>query len=382
MKLIKKILTKCFFGISVLAFLFFFGCGSSEVTIKPNYNSSIFKKDTLENAGRIIKTVDKRNNPSDKNVGIAQVGMFNKKVPYNLSEPVSEFVEKAITNILNSNKVDSLFVPITIIVDSFKVQEKTTAFSETGYFDCSLRFIYPLSKDSMNVIKTNTSKSSSGMDVTNSLERLIYEGLEDCANQFSLKYNANKNIYFVSTDKVNEITIDSVTLSDNKIEIDSSKLSDRESVSNFGLAYLSGNKIVDGFQLTYQMYANKKTSRQFQNGFGYSVSYYDIENQNAFLEGHFFCFTYRYSLRYSFSQSRKGIYFGGSLRLSFGTETIQYSSNNDKTNFFIGPTLEELMGVSIAEKVFLEAGLFQIKHFGSDLLPDDVSFSVGINFKF
>ena len=88
-------------------------------------------------------------------------------------------------------------------------------------------------------------------------------------------------------------------------------------------------------------------------------------------------FGYRYDLRYFLTSDKKGLYLSGGLRLAFGNEKINYGSN-EETHFFFGPTLEEAIGVSINNKVLMELGAFQLKFWGSDLLPDDVGYSFGM----
>ncbi|HVO75634.1 MAG TPA: hypothetical protein VMT35_16505, partial [Ignavibacteriaceae bacterium] len=262
-----------------------------------------------------------------------------------------------------------IFVPINVVIDSFNVYEKTGMFSEKGNFDCWLRFFYPTQKDSIASIQTSTHLERSGMDVTNSLEDLIYEGVVECTKQFYAKFKDNSD-YSVAG---NDITPDIIINSPEKTVFPPDTASKPQVLSSIGMTVLQGSKIKSGFQLSYQEHYIFKNPH-FAGGFGFCGSYYDIENKKDFLEGSFFSLNSRYSLRYFLSENQKGPYFSGGLKLSFGTEKINYGYGNSKTNFFVGPTLEEVFGISIARKVFLEGGAFQIKHFGSDLMPDDLGY--------
>ncbi|MEJ2617452.1 MAG: hypothetical protein P8Z35_21040, partial [Ignavibacteriaceae bacterium] len=170
---------------------FIFGC-AGPVIVKPDYNSPELSKKILfeRNSPDIANVVDKRG--ADENyAGSAQVGMLNTLVSYYLEEPVSLFVKKAVNNIISNDKAHNMRFPINISIIEFKVHEKTFAFSEEGYFDCRLKFSYSLKKDSIYVITTQTHQVSSGMDVTNSLEKLIYKGIYDCTEKFARAFKNN-----------------------------------------------------------------------------------------------------------------------------------------------------------------------------------------------
>lgn len=360
------------------------GCSSAPIVITPNYNSPAFIKDTLNTKIKIVKTIDNRPYISKYNAGAVQVGAFNTIVNYNLSEPVSNFVETALTKTLNI-KNDNTFVPVTVIIDNFLVSESTGAFSEKGYFDCSMRFRYPQSNDSIKTIKAAVKKSSSGMDVTNSLEGLIYSGMSDCAHQFALKFNESNNYFLTSSVKTDSISKNLIPGTKTTISVgDTIHKIEEDNASCFAFTYFSGDKITGGLQLAYHHYTAQKSSRQFQHGWGLSLSYYNIENRKDFLSGYFIGGGGRYGLKYFINPSRKGLYFGGAIRLTLGSEVVRvehyWASNKEITKFFIGPTLEETIGLSISEQVFIEAGCYQIKHFGSNLLPDDIGFNAGIGF--
>lgn len=362
--------------LSLFVIISFYGCSNS-VMIKPNYDASVFKKNSISDSSnyKVIKVIDNRKTEQTL-AGTAQVGMFNKTVPYYLNEPVSQFVQKAVNKIIHDEKSTKEFSSIDIAIDSFKVYEKTNLFSENGYFDCKLRFYFPIADDSLYSIITSSHQVSSRLDATGSLEELIYQGLVDCVQKFYMTYKdiSPKNI--LKGEKSSELNIAGIRT----IEVPDTSKDDANSFTIFGAQYLKGDKIKNGFQFTYQLYSPFKNP-QFEDGFGYSVSYFDILNTEDLLKGTFFCFNGRYSFRYYTASSLNGIYFSGGLRLTFGNEKIDYGFGNTKSSFFFGPNIEEIVGISISKKVFLEAGLFQILYAGSKLLPSDFGYLFGFYFK-
>lgn len=365
--------------IAVFISVIFISCGSSDVTISPNYESELLKVINKPNLdAKVIKVKDNRKEHFGKtNIGTAQVGLFNKKVPYNLDEPVSEFVKKSVTKLL-AEQEDSVFLPIKIIINKFLIYEETGAFSEKGNFESELVFIYPFNKDSFVTVNTFCNEQSSGLDVTNGLENLIYKGISTCTNMFLSKYTDNLSQYFVNSDSdsVFKSTMDTL-LAQNSVDSDSVNQTKYNSDTNIGASYSSGKNVKYGIQLLYQNYDSLNSN--ISGGFGYAFTFYKVENKSKYLEGSFVNFNYRYSLRYFLDRTKNGLYLLGGLKLSFGTENIDYGIKKE-TNFFFGPTLEEAIGISINNSVFLEFGSYQLKFFGSDLLPDDIGYLAGIYF--
>lgn len=358
--------------------IFLVGCGSNGVVIKPNYDSkylSINKSDSVK--ARVIDVVDKRNVESD-NAGECKVGMFNKTVPYKLNEPVPEFVKKSITKLLSDTN-DSLYLPLKVIINSFAVSEKTGVFSEKGYFNCDLTFIFPGNADSLSYFNTSVQQESSGLDVTNGLEVVMYTGISKCTEMFADNLSKIHASYRVSNNDTlifkNQPVHQTELINTNSGKVEKSKNS---SYTNFGAGYCSGSNVIFGIQLAYQNYDSIKTN--FWGGFGYTFLFYDVDNKSKNLEGNFINFNYRYFVRYFLASGSNGPYLGGGLKLSFGSETIDYITKK-QTNFFIGPTIEEVIGIMLGNKVYLELGSYQLKLFGSDLLPDDVGFTVGFYFR-
>jgi hypothetical protein len=363
----------------LLLFACFYGCANNMV-VKPNYQADAFKKKIVSEISnpKVISVIDNRHNDSTF-VGIAQIGLFNKKVPYYLTEPVSSFVGSSMNKLIYDDKQNHQYVPVKIVIDSFYVHEKTFVFSEKGYFDCRLRFYYRLTNDSVNSYAVSSHQVSSEMDVTNSLEGLIYNGMKDCAGQFMDYYGKNLPKDSVKNELPDDLIIAS-TIKTNQISDSLKSKSSKKTTGTIGFQYLSGDIVNYGFQISYQAYS-AFGNPQLEGGFGYTATYYDIINKRDYLKGSFFSFGGKYALRYFISPSPSGLYFSGGFRFNFGSEQIDYGYDNKKTNYFFGATFDEAIGVSISKIVFIEGGLFQIKQFGSDLLPYDVGYLIAFHFR-
>lgn len=213
------------------------GCGNSSVIITPDYSKfdipfNDFKRDNV----RIDKVIDKRNSPPNQ-IGFASVGMFNKDVPYILSVSASKFVETALDKLIVKETSEKTKIPITVFIDSFEVGEEITIFSgEVGYFNCNLRFAYPITKDSMVQTSSITKKSTSSfLDVTNSLEDLVYQGIIECAKDFvERKLDKEPNLYIEINDSIlNPETIETLIYGTRPDKAKDSMVTSQESYNIF-----------------------------------------------------------------------------------------------------------------------------------------------------
>ncbi|MGE5498156.1 MAG: hypothetical protein ACM3Q2_08805 [Syntrophothermus sp.] len=366
---------------SIILAAFLSGCGPSSLTLNPNYNNPALHKDTINANCRVIKVVDNRRTKT-KAIGFARVGVADKKVPYYVDGTIEEFVKSSINKLVGSELNRNSFVPITVVVDSFAVYEEKAVIGEKAKFDCNLRFLYPYKKDSIRTIPTRINEEAFNIfDATDTIEGLIYKSIDECTDHFTKTFNEDKAKYLVSPGEVDEIRIDSVVIASRDLNNDNSNDYLKPYPSPF-FCYLAGRKIHKGFNVVFQKYFPSKVDRQLQFGSGYEFSYYDVHNPETMIYSYFIGISARYAGRYylSSSKSRSGPYLGAAVKLFSGTENIIIWGNN-KRHFFIGPTISEMAGVSINEKVFLEIGAFQMRLFGSEMLPYDTGFNAGIGFR-
>ncbi len=361
------------------------GCGVSSITINPNFShQGLQQRDLKRDDVQIVKVTDGRK--SQANIGIAQTGMMNQKTPYHLKGSLAEAVKTMLDTLISGKKVSERVFPIHVSIDMFEVGENTKMFSEEGYFACNLRFMYPVTPDSMAERAIFTKQTTSGMDVTDGLEPLIYKGVADCVRQFvNGTFDKLHDLVTLPVDSATVFAVKNPTVAAGKQSGDkvatqhvTTATSNRVKQNEISFQYCQGDKIGTGVRGSYSMLSRSETS-QFPWGLGISLTFYDVKNKKDGFEGSFINFGGRLAGKYYFSDAPTTAYLGGSLGLAGGTERIRYGTREEST-FFFGPNVEEVVGITLGRKVSLEAGAFQLAHFGSKLLPDDVGFIVGISF--
>jgi hypothetical protein len=364
-----------------------FGCGGSSVLITPNYGNKILSERGLRRDSiKVIKAVDGRHTAPNA-VGIAQVGLFNKKVPYLLNTNVNDFVARALDSLLVASPASTTFLPVTVSVDSFEVGEQTSLFSEEGYFRSKMRFAFPITSDSICHASISSFETTSGMDVTNSLEELMYTGIVKTARRFVTEVLDNRSaVLFVQSDQpeiakeIDSLVSTHIASAPQSAESQNEAATLPTPFSGGAFSYYHGDKIRTGVRATYQTFKQGGTPK-FMSGFGYSITYYNVENMTDLLRGNFIIFGGRYALRYSLSEGKTTPYLSAGGSLNFGTERIKYITK-EETSFFFGPELVEGLGLSFNNKASIEVGAYQIALIGSKLLPSDIGFMLGLNIGF
>ncbi|MBI5326365.1 MAG: hypothetical protein HZB41_14010 [Ignavibacteriae bacterium] len=375
--IISQLLSLIFLPLNFLLF----SCGGSEVLFQPDYENNIYRSSNLSNSNiKVIKVNDNRilskESVKPNSAGTARVGGFNRKVPYNLDVSVNNFVQKSVNTILDTSKTGNNFVPVTINLDTFLVFEKHGLMNESGHFKCVMNFSYPLNSETTNVINTLSLREfSSGIDVTDYLGDLIYQGIYQCTEQF-MKYYNDSAIYIVPNEStLPKFTLDSSKPKETVINAYRRDEFEKNSLASLRITYLSGDILKSSYGAHYITFKYDK-EQQFLHGVGYGVNIITVENVSSNLKGSFFGFGGKYVPRYYFLSSMQGPCLTGGVTLMLGTERI---GNN--TNFFFGPILEEAFGLKLGP-ILVEAGLFQILLLGSDLLPSDLGYSFGFGFQF
>ncbi len=257
----------------VIALVFCMGCGSKQVVVIPDYDNDHYRSGELKRPDvEVVKTIDARHS-SPNLVGTASVGMFNSKVPYLLSEPVSEFITKSINTMLDADPQTERICPVTVRIDAFTVSE-STGFGESGLADCQLSFSFPVNADSTSAIGTGAvKKSKSYMDVTSSLEGLLYKCVADCTNQFLVdSYDpAPSHLLVARSDTTSAVDDDlraesSLVLSRSPSSAESPYLQDPSTYSWKGLAFLYHHFTTEDMQDAY--------------GHGFGLTFMRLQNLN------------------------------------------------------------------------------------------------------
>ena len=382
MKQFGQKLTFFFFMITISFYLS--NCGSNRVILRYNPDDPVLENKELKRENARVVLVSDNRPVEPEYAGTAQTGMFNKKVPYLLDEPVSKFITESINELLATADTTDSILPIGIQINQFQVSEKTFAISEYGYFDCQMNFYFPVTRDSFAIARISDHQSVKRSDVTGSLKNLIYTGIFNCTKQFVEEFYDSSPKYFISTrDTLQLADIKSIYARSFAVQKEDTTKQFvyqspyvTKSYLKFGI--LRGDKIKTGYQVAYNLYRFKRTSN-LHFGVGYTANYFDLANVRDYwlLEGKFINFGAQFLARYFLTPNRKGVYLAGAIFLTGGVEKINYGYDEEE-NFFYGPVFTERIGLNIENRILLEAGLFQLKLFGSKLLPSDMGYKLSI----
>lgn len=376
----------------LLLLLLFFsipGCGGSRVLYKPDFSKMPIANENLKRGHtRVYQVIDERD-VEPHFAGIAQTGLINRKVPYELDIPVSEFVGQAVSQMIDSAGAQPEVTPITIHIEIFEVYEKTHAFSEFGYFDCRLRFVFPITADSFAVARISSNTSVKAADVTASLKNLINDGIAECTRKFIQSYYdrcEKHRIVLADPSSTDNYAAVHAQLEETETSAASApsnqesppQLRQNLSYASIGVSYYEGNKVESGIDISYDLYRRRAKS-QFHSGLGYALTVFKVTNMDDWLEGQFVNFGIWIGGRYYFSETTRGFYLEGNLKIGGGTESLDYGYEK-KEKFFLGPIIEEKIGLNLFNVLYMHMGLFQVKLFGSKLLPEDTGYSLGLRF--
>jgi hypothetical protein len=171
------------------------GCGP--YIIKPDYENELYQSEELKRDKiKIVKVVDARTDYlPEKVAGTARVGLLNQfKVPYKLNTSVKDFVDQSIHKITGESIKEKFVNPITVYIDKFSVREDYNMIISGGYFNCDFRFCYPVTRDSFQTIEASSRKSTKNiLDITGSLDELIYSGIFDCTKFFLKEFPISRH---------------------------------------------------------------------------------------------------------------------------------------------------------------------------------------------
>jgi hypothetical protein len=377
------------YALVLVAAVVMIGCGVSSVSFTPDFNNAELRNAGLKRDSIRIVAVTDRRSPRTPSIGTVHAGAFNRRAPYMMRGEVADVVGRMLDTLLVANPQSAAYLPISVYVDMFEVGENSTRSGEEGYFGANIRFQYPVTPDSQGqqiVFVKETDKSRS--DVTGAIEPLIYKGMVSCARSF-VEGTLNKMVVMpkVVADSAGD-TVKPKPVSAPEGSRQRGLFSQKEirepdeNKKIYGLAfqYLKGDKIKTGVDAEYLMLNQAKNS-SLRWGVGFGLTVFDVDNKEEKITGTFVSFGASLMARYMFSDAPTTGYLGGSAELVGGSEQINYGYKSE-TTFFFGPTLREMIGVSLGGAVTLEAGSFQLAHLGSKMLPSDVGFLAGIGFTF
>lgn len=164
---------------AILFFILIFSL-TSQAQKKPHIVELDIKKKLSISDFYISKVIDNRIIKS--NIGYAQKGLTNKKVPALLPDSLENYLKQKLNLLLQKN--DSS-LPIVVVVDEFNVSEQTSAFSEKGRFRAQLQFAKEDNNKLYSLWYVEAEVESGGLDVTKKHDERIIKGLKKCIEEFS-----------------------------------------------------------------------------------------------------------------------------------------------------------------------------------------------------
>jgi hypothetical protein len=129
---------------------------------------------------RISKIIDNR--LIKDNIGFAQKGMLNKRVPAILPDNFEPYLKTLFSKLLIPKK-DS--IELVAIIHEFNVSEQTKTFSEFGNFRIQIEFAKIKNEQLYSVGFVEHQIEEKGMDVTKKHSNRALEGIIYCLNEFN-----------------------------------------------------------------------------------------------------------------------------------------------------------------------------------------------------
>lgn len=356
----------------VIGIYFNFGCSSADRIIDKN---NISPKKYFENPERLtFKVKDER--LIESNAIQSYDGINN----YYFNKPVSTYIEEYINSSFHRDTSNLSYKYIKLFIDQLK-------FEADKSLKYSIRVLIPMGKDSAEVFRLATKFSQSKKLSKNYIEILDYalSSMIDTLLSGLDKETFNKNIVTINhstaginkkevSDKTKETLVISESVkTDVVIKQDFKEKLKRNSIN---ILYCTGEKIENGFQLSYNF--RNSSDSLFYFGYGAGLLFYNIKNKEDRIDGFMFSASFPLLIEYYLSKEATSVYIGSALKLSAGNEKIDYGYT-EKQYFFFGPTVEPFVGVKLADKVSFDIGPYFIALFGSKILPSDLGFRINFN---
>ncbi len=365
------------------------GCGSSSVVFNPDFkNADLHVSGLKQDSVRILSVTDQRAKPTTQ-IGTARTGMMNREVPYLVKGNLANVVQEFLDTLIVARHDEDRFFPIRVSIEQFEVGEKHGLFGETGFFNCHLRFLFPVTPDSIGVQDVVTKQSAESMvDVTDNIEPLIYKGMAAAAREFvGGTLNTAHRFVTVEKDSAEKALPRDTSVVVRRLQPVATAQkpvsgADSNSTSSAGatIQVFAGNKIKTGVRISYSQLRNTAGS-DFRWGMSFGLTIDDIDNRSDFSHQYLgTLITGGGTLmgRYYLSRNNVAPYVAGRFGLIFGSETID-SGSESKSSFFFGPVIEEAVGIALGKSFSIELGSYQIALMGSNMLPADIGLGLGLN---
>jgi hypothetical protein len=132
----------------------------------------------------IAKVIDKR--LMKDNIGVVQKGLNNRQTEAIMKDGVEatfqSYFEKSLP------KFSQELAPIVLIINNFRVSEKTHLMKEVGKAELSLSFCREGNTGLQKLLETNAEDTNNGMDVTGGHSKRIKAVILKCLTEFHLQF--------------------------------------------------------------------------------------------------------------------------------------------------------------------------------------------------
>jgi len=211
------------------------GC-NFDVLVKTDYENEYYMKDELKTKNAQIVEVFESSELQGKakedpkyHLGIIHINKSNSydlSPSYRLDKPIGNFAKNSIIKLIQKETKEEIINPIILFVDTFKITKRMDLnSSKKGLFKCNLRFCYPVTIDSFQMVRVNSEKwiedslYSRHIEKTNysrpselvedpfyskHVEKIIYSSVFECAKSFIESYGKTDKYYIPNIDTVVE----------------------------------------------------------------------------------------------------------------------------------------------------------------------------------
>ncbi|MFA6571495.1 MAG: hypothetical protein WCT77_09690 [Bacteroidota bacterium] len=337
------------------------------------------KKDKLNllDSIKIIDVVDNRIR-KDSVIGYISSG----KEPYIIRQPLTKYLKKSFTTLLVKDTSQTTYTPVTISVEEFKSGFDDLLLGTSFFHKYSYLFSFPIQSGKTEKVRIFDSIWSSTPDCGIPLIDLTKGGIKEASGLFSFYFNLCKSnikdsifrfdtLYRIVKPGNSLEDIDTINMNNYRKLLNKSKSG---SLFNLYRGNKGGGITIGGIILEHP------DSSRFEGEFDAGFSYFSINNVNGSHSASDGIGAVNVSLhiRYNLFKTSQILFLSGGLGLNAGIQTVGYHLK--KIKLFIGPNVEESIGLCLFEQITFKFGCYQLLFLGSDKMPYDLGVVFSLSF--